>query len=65
MQINFFEKYNKQPLRDMELSYQLMISGFLYQFYLPVRHHTIRKEHKKYEGKYKEHIDENQNEFLN
>ena len=38
----------KWPLRDMELLYQLMMSDFLHQFYLPAGHRAIREEHEEH-----------------
>ena len=45
----------KWPLWDMELPYQLMMFGFLHQFYLPTEHHAIHEEHEEY-GKHKEYV---------
>ncbi len=45
----------KWPLQDIELPYQLMISGFSHQFYLPAGHRAICEEHKKY-GEHEEHV---------
>ncbi len=45
----------KWPLRDMELLYQLMMSGFSHQFYLLAGHRAIRKEHKEY-SEHEKHV---------
>ncbi len=42
-----------------------MISDSSYQFYFLIRYHTICEEHEKCKGEYKEHIDKNQDKFLN
>src|SRR6266496_3908828 len=45
----------KWPLQDMELPYQLMMSGFSHQFYLSAGHRTIRKKHEEH-GEHEEHV---------
>ena len=39
----------KWPLQDMELPYQLMMSGFSHQFYLSAGHRAIREEHEEHD----------------
>src|SRR6266496_2130157 len=45
----------KWLLQDMELPYQLMMSGSLHQFYLLAGYHAIHKEHEEY-GKHEGHV---------
>ncbi len=45
----------KWLLRDMELPYQLMMSGSLHQFYLLAGYHAIHKEHEEH-GEHEEDV---------